>query len=227
MKKIILFLMVIVLVSVITITILTIISRQKKTQQGASKSLQEGFGYYGEEVSLGCVSETGKCTDQGIETFVQDCKPHPATGRGCIDENGNHTYNTNVKTKPCNVQCVASKFASTDGIGLTDISQDSLQRNVTRIGCNNIIDKKLGTYYTDYFFDGVDKTTNKNILKSCIPDGTDSQFQGFYQKTLTCSGHDDKGTNGCVFICGNDQNILNLTGLTSAKLNKQEVWRTL
>ena len=221
MKKIILFLMVVVLVSVITITILTIVSRQKRTQQGASKSLQEGFGYYGEEVSLGCFSETGKCTDQGIETFVQDCKPHPETGRGCIDENGNHTYNTNVKTRPCNVQCVASKFASTEAVGLTDISQDSLQRNVTRIGCNNIIDKKLGTDYTGYFFENFNTKTNKNSLKSCIPSGPDSQFQGYYQRTLTCSGHDDKGTNGCVVICGNDQNILNLTGLTSAKLNRE------
>ena len=45
-------------------------------------------------------------------------------------------------------------------------------------------------------------------------------FQGYYQRILTCQAHDDKGVNTCEIVCGNDQNILNLTGMLSAKLNK-------
>ena len=201
MKKIILFLMIIVLVSVVTITILTILSRQKKTQQGITKSLQSGFGYYGEEVSLGCYSASGKCSEQGIETIIQDCKPHPATGKGCIDENGNQTYSTNVKTKPCNIQCVSSKFASQDGVGLTNITGEGIEPGVTTLGCNTVIDKKLGIDYSDYFFGDFNSETNTNTLKSCIPGGPDSKFQGYYQRGLTCTGHDDKGFNNrCRYV---------------------------
>ena len=197
---------------------------RKEFRKNTTKSLQEGFGSYSNEESLGCFSSDGKCTTEGVETTVQYCRPHPHTKRGCIDQDGNQTYATVIKKRPCQTQCASSKFTVEEGLRLTNpvtsyLGTD-LSHSVESLGCDNIIDKKFGLDFTNYFLGNFDKEQNKYPLKTCIPHGKDSLFRGYYQKVSTCLSSDGKGSNNCTVMCGRDKNILNLNGFANAKLNK-------
>ena len=207
----------IILFSVISLIVILTIPRIKRKQKNANLSLQEGFGYYTPEISLGCITESGDCTDEGIEKTVQYCKPNPSTGKGCIDEEGKQTFKTIVKEKPCRLQCYSSDFSIQDGVTVLNDSENlqgtSFGHTLTGLGCNKVIDKKLGIDYTDYFFG--DFTNDKYPLKSCIPNDENSYFQTYYQKIYSCREKDQKGENLCSYTCGEGNlNILNLTGFT-------------
>ena len=224
MKKLKLILIVAILVFTISIVVIYFEGKKKNRQKETKKSLQEGFGYYGDEESLGCFSSDGKCTTEGVETTVQYCKPHPHTKRGCIDKHGNQTYATVINKRPCRTQCASSKFTVEEGLRIADPSVSYLGTSISHIlksaGCDNIIDKKFGLDFTKYFLGNFDETQGKYPLKTCIPGGRDSNFKGYYQKVSSCLPVDGKGSNNCRVMCGRDKNIINLNGFANAKLNK-------
>ena len=82
MKKLKLILITAIIVYIISIVVIYFEAKKKRTQKDTKKSLQEGFGSYGDEESLGCESGDGKCSSQGTETVVQYCRPHPNTKKG-------------------------------------------------------------------------------------------------------------------------------------------------
>jgi hypothetical protein len=224
LKRLKLILILAILVYSISIILVYVEARTKNRQKRKNESLQEGFGYYGEEESQGCFSSDGKCTTQGYETFVQYCKPHPTTGKGCIDENGNQTYATIIKKKPCKVQCTTSKMTVEDGIRLSDSSISyigtSITHGVESLGCDKIVER-FGIDVTDHFLGTFDPIVYKYPLKTCIPQDKDSKFKGYYQQVSTCLQNDSKGSNNCSVMCGRDKNILTLNGFANAKLNKK------
>ena len=223
-RKIFLFVIIAILFSVSSIIAIYVQGTKKRRQEVTKKSLQQGYGYYSDEISQGCFSSDGKCTSDGSEITVQYCKPHPNTGRGCIGSDGKQTYNTIVKRKPCNVQCSSSKITTEEGLRLQDpsvvYSGTSVFHSLNSLGCDNIIDKKFGIDMKSYFLGVFDQENTVYPLKTCIPQEKYSPFQGYYQKVSTCLSHDSKGVNNCVITCGRDNNILNLTGFNNAKLNK-------
>ena len=225
MKKLKLILITAIIVYIISIVVIYFEAKKKRTQKDTKKSLQEGFGSYGDEESLGCESGDGKCSSKGTETIVQYCRPHPNTKKGCIDENGNQTYSTIIKKRQCNTQCVASKFTVESGVRVGNPEKSylgtSIKPRIVSVGCDNIIDKRFGLDVTSDFLGKFNKTVFKYPLKSCIPSGKDSIFQGYYQRVSSCLPSDGKGSNNCRIVCGRDRNILNLTGFANAKLNKK------
>ena len=225
-KKFRLIILISLIVFVISVISVYFIAKSRRTQTDTKNSLEQGFGYYSNEESLGCFSKTGKCSVEGVETTIQYCKPHPQTGNGCIDDKGNQTFNTIIRKRPCKIQCTASKFTTEDGIRVKDPSVSylgtSIPVGITSLGCDNIIDKKFGINYTNFFLGNFnDKTPFKYELKSCIPNDKNSPYTGYYQKVSTCLTSDGKGSNSCKIVCGRDSNILNLNGFANAKLNKK------
>ena len=223
-RKIFLFIIVAIIFSISSMIAIYIEGRKKRRQKVTKKSLQEGYGYYSDEISQGCFSSDGKCTTEGSEVTVQYCKPHPNTGRGCIGSDGKQTYNTIINRKPCNVQCSSNKITTEEGLRLSDASISysgtSLFHSLESLGCDKIIDKKFGIDMKSYFLGTFDQEKAVYPLKTCIPQEKYSPFQGYYQKVATCLPHDSKGENNCLITCGRDKNILNLTGFSNAKLNK-------
>ena len=223
-KELRIFIILSVIISTIVILIVYFVSKNKRRQLDTKNSLEQGFGYYSNEESMGCFSADGKCITEGTETTIQYCKPHPQTGRGCIDENGNQTFATIVKKRPCKTQCFSSKFTTEEGVRMDDPSVSyfgtNMKGGVNSAGCDNIIDKKFGINYSDYFLGPFNRETYKYPLKICIPDDKNSLFRGYYQKVSTCLTSDGKGNNSCKILCGRDKNILNLNGFANAKLNK-------
>jgi hypothetical protein len=210
----------IILFCIISLIVIATLPRIKRQQKTTKEALDEGFGYYSEEYSLGCFSKDGKCTTEAIETTVQHCKPHPYTGRGCIDENGLMSYKTINRKKPCRPQCFSSKFVLQNGIQVLNPTIDyvgtSFNHQLTANGCNKIVDKNFGIDYTDYFLG--DFVGNSYELNNCIPNGEDSNFQGYYQQTWNCTQQDQVGSNTCQITCGGyNQNRLNINSMASAR----------
>lgn len=210
-----------IIFSILALVIFIVLFNVKKEPQDKKKSFQTGYGSYSQEYSLGCTSESGKCDDDGIETLIQYCQPHPTTGKGCIDGKGNHTYNSVINKKKCNVQCISSKFLSQDGVELSNPGIQNtgsvLKSGMIGRGCNKVTDSKLGLDFTNYFFGSFDESDGKYFLKSCIPDDRSSEFTSYYTQKLTCVQQDQKGSNSCNITCGDNANILNLTGFTDQK----------
>ena len=204
---------------IIFFVIVTYLKYSKKRQPTREEAYRKGFGYYTADQSLGCVNSTSRCGQVGTETIVQYCIPNPQSGRGCIDLNGNETYNMVIKQNPCEIQCYSNKFISEDGVQVKDLQPGQYIRappGISGSGCNKVIDDKFGIDYTDYFLGDYNETTNNYPLKSCIPD----QFAGYYQKILTCVNHDGKGDNNCRYTCGSEAGLLTLRGLYNQKLSK-------
>ena len=214
---------VVIFIIFISLTIYLILEDKvfRKSQPVKKKALKQGYGYYAPEKSLGCQTPNQKCTEQGTETTIQYCVPNPTTGKGCLDSSGNISYNSIIRKKPCQTQCVQNQFFVTEGIQLLGSNNSGTDvYPVIGSGCNRIVDKKLGIDYTDRFFGTYDASKGTYEKKTCIPslDGVcASQYSGYYQKIYNSKKSDGKGTFGTTYACGVDKGVLQLTGLVDAK----------
>ena len=123
----------------------------RRLQPDREEALNEGLGFYSEKESLGCTNETGNCQDPGVETFIQNCIPHPKTKKGCLDKDGRITYEKIISKNPCEIQCVSSKFNVFSSIDFD--SEEQVVGTFSEInsrGCNKVIDD-FGIDQTDFF----------------------------------------------------------------------------
>ena len=65
----------------------------------------KGFGTYSKIAESPCITSDGKCNIAGIKYVTEFCTPHSDTGKGCIDENGEQTFNSRQTTKLCQQNC--------------------------------------------------------------------------------------------------------------------------
>jgi hypothetical protein len=184
-----------------------------RKQQDKKKSLQSGYGFYSDPTKLPCNSSDGKCTSLATQKTILRCIPHPVTGKGCIDDNGNMTYNNKIIETPCQLQCVGSNFTIKKGVSFTTLDGNEY---LDYAGCHRIANKKDGLEYTDFFIGDFDNNINKFKLKNCVPN---SDYQFFYEKTYNCENYDSSGPNNCLYTCGQD-NVLRTDGLFNSKLSK-------
>ena len=216
-----------IIFSILVLIIFIVLFNIKKKPKTKKNALETGFGSYSKEHSLfGCQTSSGKCTEEGFEKVIQYCQPHPATGKGCLDKDGNQTYSSVITQRPCNTQCVSSSFSLEDGATTTDPNPEItnsefgpgfLKPSFTGRGCNKVVDKNFGIDFTDYFFGPFDETDSKYYLNSCIPDSSNSNFQSYYTQILTCNPEDEKGSNSCEVTCGENSDVLNLKSFTTQK----------
>ena len=215
----------IIIFTVISLIVILTLPRLPKKQPTIKEALESGLGHYGDEEDLGCQSRDGKCTSEGIQTTIQYCKPHPSTGNGCRDENGEITYSSVIRKKPCRLQCYSSNFLVQNGIQLKNpaLNYDGLCINlaIEEEGCNRVVDKKFGLDYTDNFFGELSVDPDGNggyFLNNCIPPEENSPYQSYYRFTETCLQADQKGSNNCKHTCGGfNLNILNISEMTNIK----------
>ena len=85
----------------------------KKKQVDKEESVNRGYGYYSQEVSLGCKTTT--CSEEGVETLVQNCIINSRTGKYCINPDGEYSSKAVVRTQPCRIQCYSDQLAMYTG----------------------------------------------------------------------------------------------------------------
>jgi hypothetical protein len=65
----------------------------------------KGYGTYSTVFDTGCLTASGKCDTSGIKYVTQYCVPHPETGYGCLNENGEMTFESQTLTQNCLPNC--------------------------------------------------------------------------------------------------------------------------
>lgn len=190
----------------------------KKKQDDKKSSIEKGYGFYSDPKTLPCQSVDGKCTSDGTEKTIFRCIPNPKTQKGCIDENGSMTYDNKIVERPCQLQCFSNLFDVQDGVSISPITDSGKEDGVVNgSGCNRLIDKITGLEETNFFLGNYDVNTNKYELKNCIP--TD-KYQGYYEKTYTCTDYDATGGNNCRYVCGQD-GAIRLSGIFDTNKSKE------
>lgn len=204
-----------VLLFIVTLIRFYFYKHKNYTKQNALKS---GYGFYSDSKSAGCIAPSNDCTVPGTETIIQKCIPNPNTGRGCLDENGNETYQTKYKIRSCNNQCISNSFSKSDGVTVGD-PKDTTRRlqPILGSGCNRVVDPNFGVDYTGLYIGDYNTDTRNYHLKMCIPD----YFTGYYQKKLTCISKDGVGMNNCNYECGSDQGVLRIEGLLNSTTSSE------
>ena len=117
-------------------------NRNKKT------ALQEGYGYYDEPITMGCITEGDLCDTPGTQTSVQKCIPHPVTGNGCFDEtSGTMTFKAKTTSKSCTKPCVRnvmnvtkSEDYETEATATGNPAKDNTTKKLFYKGVNNVIE---------------------------------------------------------------------------------------
>lgn len=66
------------------------------------------FGAYTTKVWTNC--SASECNGQGTQKLISKCRPNPRTGAGCINENGEQTYEDKIyEEKTCTAICPATQ----------------------------------------------------------------------------------------------------------------------
>jgi len=66
---------------------------------------QKGYGTYYKAFDSPCITTDGKCNTPGINYTTYYCLPHPDTGKGCINDDGEQTYNAKSVSNVCKANC--------------------------------------------------------------------------------------------------------------------------
>lgn len=217
MNKIHLFISLGILILIVAIIFFYLSFFQKKKQLGKNEAYEKGYGYYSEEISLGCKTTT--CGELGTETFVQNCIINDRTGKYCINKDGVYSSESVKRTQPCRIQCYGSQLASYTGYEVENTKSIGLDNKITEYNTIKgtseslyIVDKNKGLDYTDYF---LNKSGNSpdivyTMKKNCIP----QKFVGYNKNTIHCVSNGTNGTNECNLNCSNynSANTLRMTG---------------
>lgn len=130
----------IILIFIVLLIIISIIILRFRifTNRGELK-----YGSYSDPVLGECVTKNNpsKCTDTGTQKSTSYCIPNSETGLGCLDENGNHTFESKVETLSCVPHCRVSIW-SEKKIGICELEepQEDVCLNELSLG-NRIISK--------------------------------------------------------------------------------------
>lgn len=67
----------------------------------------KGYGTFSETYRSPCITSNGKCNTAGVKYITQYCQPHPITGKGCINDKGEQTFNSQSTQEVCQPNCRA------------------------------------------------------------------------------------------------------------------------
>ena len=221
----------IIFIALVITAIILLVSKNKlkPTQQSKQQSLKQGLGFYSDPTFTRCQNSDGKsdCNRPSTQKVIYNCIPHPVTQKGCIDQNGDLSYNPKVVEKACNLPCVQSKLIQEDKIQLKlvnsvgicsqtgQITQEPRYQSVGS-GCNRIVNKFTGLEYTDYFLGKYNPTNGEYKLDTCIPS---EEYVGYSITKTTCTPNEGiDGINNCQVSCG-EKNTLNYNGIFGSKLS--------
>lgn len=64
-----------------------------------------GYGTYIQTGITACITSDGKCLTAGLQTITETCQPNATTGKGCINELGEQTFQTRNTRVTCQPNC--------------------------------------------------------------------------------------------------------------------------
>ena len=221
----------IIFIVIVIVTIIILVSRKtlKQKQPNKQQSLKQGLGFYSDPTFTRCQNSDGdsNCNRPATQKVIYNCIPHPVTQKGCIDKNGDLSYNPKVTEVSCNLPCVESKLVEEDKIQLKLVNSIGIcastgqvfsdpQYQSTGSGCNKIVNKYTGLDYSDFFLGKFNPENGKYKLETCIPS---EEYVGYSTTTVTCTPNEGiDGNNNCQVSCG-EKNTLNYNGIFGSKLS--------
>jgi hypothetical protein len=193
---------IITILTVIAFTLLIYFNVFRRKQQGKTKSLATGFGFYSDPIEGPCITPSGSCGEAGTQRIIKKCIVNPTTGKGCIGTNGTMVYDDLIITNGCAKQCVGSAFEVSNGLQYKKLydSNDNEYILPTSSGVNKIFNN-YGIDFTDEFLGDFNPLTNSYNFNKCF---NSDDYISYSTITYNCINYDTKGSNNCQFICGVD-----------------------
>ena len=145
------------------------------------------FGIYAEPVVGSCMNESGLCSDPGTRTTVQECIINEQTGKGCINSDGEQTFDTIITKESCTLTCRTSVWEN-----ITPLNQP----------CVNPPDPVTGQ----------DPASSDVCLPLLNPCDDDKPLNGTKELTYKCVANDPTGYNACTSL-----ELTKLTGPTGVQ----------
>lgn len=105
------FLFVVIVVLVIGVTLIVIFKDEifgtgkVLAKQAPLEQAKKGYGVYKKIYESPCISIDNKCVTAGLKYTTEYCVPHPETGNGCINENGEQTFASRSNQNVCQPNC--------------------------------------------------------------------------------------------------------------------------
>lgn len=93
--------------------------------KGADIHTAKGYGAYKKVYESPCSTADGKCNNPGLKWITEYCTPHPDTGRGCLDENGEQTFAPRSTTQTCQTNCRSFVLQETTTLSNSICNYDS------------------------------------------------------------------------------------------------------
>ncbi len=147
-------------------------------KQSNTQIAKKGFGVYKVAYTSACTTPNNKCNTPGTQYQSYFCEPHPETGNGCINDNGEQTFEAKTLTSSCQSNCRSYILQE----------YETAPSNICRYDTVN------------YTVNGEDFTADFNSPEyNCIPPNAVNPF--FYREFL-CVKNDSIGDNACTYKCG-------------------------
>lgn len=90
-----------VVIIVVMVMVIFWISQWKTATLGRERSLELGYGYYGQPTESGCHYTPGQ--DYGVKIITTPCIPNDKTKFGCLNDAGELTYDSKIQKVPCRI----------------------------------------------------------------------------------------------------------------------------
>ncbi len=81
------------------------------SKKSADAQTAKGYGSYQKVYESPCSTIDGKCNNPGVKWITEYCVPHPDTGRGCLNENGEQTFAPRSTNQSCKANCRSFIFS--------------------------------------------------------------------------------------------------------------------
>jgi hypothetical protein len=146
----------------------------------------KGYGTYSTVFDTGCLTASGKCDTAGVKYVTQYCVPHPETGYGCLNENGEMTFESQTLTQNCLPNCrkyTLNNISGATGYGPSTVCQYSSTYASSDIVCVPVNAK---TFNYSIYSCGVNDAVGENACNYTCGSGgvTDAGIPGDSDPTL-------------------------------------------
>jgi hypothetical protein len=145
-----------------------------------------GYGTYSTVFETGCLTASGKCSTSGVKYSTQYCNPHPTTGYGCLNQNGEMTFASQTITSNCLPNCrkyTLNNVSGNTGFGPSTTCQYSSTYSSSDVTCVPVNAK---TFNYSIYNCGVNDSVGENACNYICGSGgvTDAGIPGDSDPTL-------------------------------------------
>jgi hypothetical protein len=146
----------------------------------------KGYGTYSTVFETGCLTASGKCSTSGVKYSTQYCNPHPTTGYGCLNQNGEMTFASQTITSNCLPNCrkyTLNNVSGNTGFGPSTTCQYSSKYSSPDVTCVPVNAK---TFNYSIYSCGVNDAVGENACNYTCGSGgvTDAGIPGDSDSTL-------------------------------------------